>query len=187
MYVRALKKRFQRRGEKNFKLPAKLSANASNLLFKFEIISGVFVGTFLPITILFIILLVKPITINDGWYAGLFLIHLFSPLLNPYILYFLDARLKLTINEMLGINRFFKKTDVTGAARHVHAPKPMPTNAQEMDQHHEIRNAVEMDTPSKKKPDTFEPVDTVKLDVLNSITKTEIIPFPASLKFHQAS
>jgi hypothetical protein len=181
MYVRALKRRFQRRGQKNFKLPAKLSANASNLLFKFGIISGTYVATFLPITILLIILLVKPIVVSEGWYVGLIVIHLLSSVLNPSILYFLDARLKLTINEMLGINRFFKKTDGPAAACNIHAPNPKPTNAQVLDQQRKINDVVELDVhinPGAKKVDTFEAADTVKLDLQSLNTKTEIISLP---------
>jgi hypothetical protein len=173
MYVRALKRRFQR-GQKNFKLPARLSANASNLLLKFGIISGAYVATFLPIIILFIVLLVKPIVISEVWYVSLIVIHQLSSVLNPYLLYFLDARLKLTINEMLGINRFFTKPDGPAAARNIHAPKPKPTNTQVLDQQQKINDVMEMNIPGEKKPDTFEPVDTVKLQGLNSILDTRV-------------
>ena len=102
MYVSSLKRRFKlRKSQRIVQLPPKLSANATKLLYKFAVISGTYIATFLPITLLFIGWLATRIVISNAVFLILFSIHMLSPVLNPYLLYFLDARLKITVNEML--------------------------------------------------------------------------------------
>lgn len=107
MYVSSLKRRFQlRKSQRVVKLPPKLSANASKLLYKFAVISGTYIATFMPITLLFMVWLADPsLMISNAVFIILFSIHILSPVLNPYLLYFLDARLKITVNGMLRLDR----------------------------------------------------------------------------------
>lgn len=78
----------------------KLPGNAKRLLYKFSIISVCFFVSFLPLSFSFLYMLA---TNNDTpWQYTLFcdILLLISPVINPVLIYLLDAKMKMSINGL---------------------------------------------------------------------------------------
>lgn len=90
--------------DRNGKLPKKLSENAKRLLLKFSVISGLFYALFLPAVGLFAYMLITSKDVPWTTYLPILVVFELSPAINPVLLYFLDARLRISVKEMFGIS-----------------------------------------------------------------------------------
>ena len=91
------------------KRPAKaataLSENSKKLLYKLCVLTANFVITFIPLVASFVVMMATEAEINDTMEAVVLLNFEIGLFLNPLLIYLLDAKMKLAVNELFGIRR----------------------------------------------------------------------------------
>ena len=115
-------------GEMSRNEEATLSPKSKKLLKKLVLITATFLVTFAPFVISFFVMLATKAEINDNAHIVVLSIFVVGLLLNPILIYVLDAKMKRSVNEILGINKIMLKK------------KPQ----------HFVQPAVEMKTPALK-------------------------------------
>ena len=86
-----------------------LSPKSKLLLKKLVFITASFLFTFLPLVISFFVLLATKAEINDNAQIVVTSIFVVGLVLNPILIYLLDAKMKRSVNEILGINKILPK------------------------------------------------------------------------------
>ena len=82
-----------------------LPEKSQKLLFKLCVLTGNYCITFLPLVITLAVMMATRTEINDTAESIVLTIFEIGLLLNPILIYLLDAKMKLSVNEMFGIKR----------------------------------------------------------------------------------
>ena len=82
-----------------------LTENSKKLLYKLCLLTANFVMTFIPVLVSMIFMIATETEIPDTVAAVILLIFEICLFLNPLLIYLLDAKMKLSVNELFGIRR----------------------------------------------------------------------------------
>ena len=105
-----------------------LSSKSKKLLKKLVLITTTFLVTFAPFVISFFVMMATKSEVHDNVEIVVITIYEVGLLLNPILIYLLDAKMKRSVNDILGINKIMPKK------------KPLPF----------AQPAIEMKTPALK-------------------------------------
>ena len=94
----------------NIRVPEELSSKFQRLQLKFALISANFVISLLPLSLIFTVMLATNMEAPDFIYFPAYAFFEVGPLVNPFLIYYMDARLKSSIDEILGYVWFATKS-----------------------------------------------------------------------------
>ena len=92
-----------------------LTPKSKKLLKKLVLVTTTFLLSFMPLATSFVVMMATKAEVPDIAEAIVYAVFVIGLLLNPILIYLLDAKMKRSVNEILGINLiFFKKKVHTG-------------------------------------------------------------------------
>ena len=92
-----------RKQKRNAKSVLALPDQSKKLLYKLCFLTGNFFITFIPIAVSFVVMMATKAEINNETELIVMTIYEIGLLLNPILIYLLDAKMKLSVNEMFGL------------------------------------------------------------------------------------
>lgn len=92
-----------RKQRRSAKAVLALPVQSKKLLCKLCVLTANYLITFLPITLTFAVMMGSKAEIDDNAVLGVDAIFDIGLLVNPMLIYFLDAKMKLSVNDMFGV------------------------------------------------------------------------------------